>query len=435
MSRTTRVLFLALAVFVLAAAAVAAAERFPRPQFWETDHEYPVNIHPPARTLALEHVDLGVFVLCLCAAGYAALKKRSRRMLVSLSIFAVIYFGFYRQGCVCPVGSVQNIALALFQPGYRIPITVLLFFALPLVSALVAGRIFCAGVCPLGAVQELMLFRPIRVPEWIDRPLRFLPWVYLVLALVMAGTGSAYIICQYDPFISVFRLSGSAAMIFITSSILLLGLFIGRPYCRYLCPYGALLELCSRLSHWHTTITPDECIKCKLCENSCPYNAIRTPVTGRMGPRRKRERAILAGVIIALPLLTAAGAHIGFRSHGVLSRTNLAVRTAEALVLAPGSVTDEQQDILDGFRLKEIPADELFAEAKRVKGQFATASGVGGGLLGIVLGALLISLTIRRRRKDYEPDRGLCVSCGRCYSYCPVGQAAETSGDRGSDAG
>ena len=38
---------------------------------------------------------------------------------------------------------------------------------------------------------------------------------------------------------------------------------------------------------------------------------------------------------------------------------------------------------------------------------------------GLVIGFKLVTLSIRRKRTDYQPDRSRCVSCGRCYWYCP----------------
>ena len=57
------------------------------------------------------------------------------------------------------------------------------------------------------------------------------------------------------------------------------------------------------------------------------------------------------------------------------------------------------------------------------------SSGIGatvaGAALGIVLGAFLIGMSRRRRQQDYEPDRGLCLSCGRCFDSCPRSQAPQ----------
>ncbi len=74
-----------------------------------------------------------------------------------------------------------------------------------------SGRSFCASVCPLGAVQELVAVRPVQVPTWIDHALGLLAYVYLGAAVLFAATGTAWIICRYDPFVGLFRLSSSAS--------------------------------------------------------------------------------------------------------------------------------------------------------------------------------------------------------------------------------
>ena len=58
----------------------------------------------------------------------------------------------------------------------------------------------------------------------------------------------AVLICQYDPFVPLFRLNGPGYMLFLGGVLLATGLLIGRPYCRFLCPYGVLLRLLSPFS-------------------------------------------------------------------------------------------------------------------------------------------------------------------------------------------
>jgi polyferredoxin len=154
---------------------------------------------------------------------------------------------------------------------------VIIIFFLPLVLAVLFGRVFCGGVCPLGAIQELVLLRPVTVPRRLDWALGWLKWVYLALAIWFASRAAVdrdFIICRFDPFVGFFRFTGPLHMLLIGAGFLVLGLFVGRAYCRYLCPYGALLSLLSRISWRGVTITPDKELDCGLCAEACPYNAI-----------------------------------------------------------------------------------------------------------------------------------------------------------------
>src|ERR1022692_3527118 len=207
----------------------------------------------------------------------AVQKPRSRKALVALAIGSVAYFGFYREGCVCPIGSIQNVAVALMDPRYSIPMVVTATFFLPLVMAVFFGRAFCGGVCALGAIQELVLIKPVQVPRRLDRALGLLKYVYLGLALFFALKPAAardFVICRFDPFVGFFRRSGAPHMLLIGGAFLVAGMFIGRPYCRYLCPYGGLLAWCTRLARRGVTITPDKELDCGLCTEACPYGAI-----------------------------------------------------------------------------------------------------------------------------------------------------------------
>jgi polyferredoxin len=150
-------------------------------------------------------------------------------------------------------------------------------FFLPLIVALFFGRAFCGGVCPLGAIQELVVLKPVQVPRRLDYALGLLKYVYLALAIVLAvqpAIAREFVICRFDPFVGFFRRDGFAHMMAIGGAFLVVGIFVGRPYCRYLCPYGALLSWCSRLAKRGVTITPDKELDCGLCAEACPYGAI-----------------------------------------------------------------------------------------------------------------------------------------------------------------
>jgi polyferredoxin len=232
---------------------------------------------PLPRALWWNAVDVALLATALGLSAWIVLARRSRTWLVVLTVGCLLYFGFYRQGCVCPIGAIQNVSVALVHPEYAVPYVVMVFFFLPLIFATFFGRVFCGGVCPLGAIQDLVVLKPVQLPRRLDRAFGLLKYAYLALAVWLAVQPPAereFIICRFDPFVGFFRFHGSAGVLIFGGALLLLGIFVGRPYCRYLCPYGALLAILSRVSWRGVTITPDRELDCGLCTESCPFGAI-----------------------------------------------------------------------------------------------------------------------------------------------------------------
>ena len=397
----------------------AQKQRFPKPEF-DTGYEQPSPVTPEPRALAMEYFDVLVLMLVLAAATYFALKSRSRQGILWLSIFTLVYFGFYRNGCICSIGAIQNVTLTFFDPAYAISITALLFFILPLVVTLFFGRTFCAGACPLGAIQDLVVVKPISLPKWLNKTLGLIPYLYLSLAVLFAATGTDFIICRYDPFVGIFRMDAKFLMIVLGVAFLLMGMFVARPYCRFLCPYGVLLSWMSRFSSRHLTITPSKCIQCKLCANSCPFDAIDFPtnekevVKSGLGPKRFITYALV------IPLWIALGVFVGAESHTFLSKANQDVYLAELLIEHPELKNDPNNIDVQTFLASGKSMDELVNEATVIREKFYIGSMISGGFMGLVIGMTLLNTVVFRKRQDYEPHKGNCFSCARCVDYCPV---------------
>jgi ferredoxin len=392
--------------------------RFPMPEF-ASGYEHP-PVHTPVPENAMAGWDVVVLVGCLALAAFLVLKRRSRREIFLLTLFALIYFGFYRNGCVCSVGSVQNITAGICDPAYGVPLTVLFFFAAPLVFALFFGRVFCAAVCPLGAIQEAVAIKPVKVPMAVEKVLSIVPYLYLGLTILAVAMGAGFIICRYDPFVGFFRMGGGFSMLLFGALMLVLGIFVARPYCRYLCPYGVLLHWCSKLSRHHAVITPSDCIQCHLCSDSCPYNAINEPAASTAPEARTRGAWRLGFLILLIPVILAAGFGVGGLLKEPLSRMHPKVRLAERVAGEELGRFEGTHIESEAFRASDQSLEELFDEALELKAGFGRGGRWLGVFIGLVISGKLISVSILREREGYEPDRGNCFSCGRCFKYCPV---------------
>ncbi|MEI8233588.1 MAG: 4Fe-4S binding protein [Verrucomicrobiota bacterium] len=335
-------------------------QRFPPPDF-EGGYQLPATSTPPARAEWFQYLDGAVLLGALGLALWLVYRRRSRRGVAALSLFSLAYFGLYRKGCVCAIGSVQNVALALADPHYALPFSVLLFFLAPLLAALFAGRAFCAAVCPQGALQDWMLLKPVKVPGWLEAALGLIPPLFLGAGVISAATGGGFWICRYDPLVPFFRFSGSAWMLGLGVAFLLVGIFVGRPYCRFLCPYGALLRYASAAAQWKVKVTPAACTRCALCRETCPFGALREPREKPKSHTQARRR--LAMMLCLVPVWTGLGAWAGSR--------------------------------------------------------LGAPAGWFGGWAGLVIGGKLAALAMGRPQTDFEPEPGACFACARCFEACP----------------
>ena len=287
MNRNRQLASLLFVVAMLASSVLVAQYQKAPPDFGGV-YSFPTPTHPEPRNTWVRALDVVMLAAGLGLGAWLVLKRRTRNGVLLLSIGTIAYFGFYRKGCICPIGAIQNVTASLVDSRYMISFGVIAFFFLPLVATLLFGRVFCGGVCPLGAVQDLVLIKPVKVPEKLDRVLRWLPYVYLGLAILFAGwglhvslggwqvnVGRRFLICEWDPFISLFRISGAFHMLVIGGVFIVGGMFVGRPYCRWLCPYGGILAMLSRVAWKNVQITPNKEVDCGLCAGACPFGAIQ----------------------------------------------------------------------------------------------------------------------------------------------------------------
>jgi len=347
-----------------------AKNRFPKPDF-ESGYTYPQQTHKVPNVALWAYLDIAILLFLMSFVAWTVVKKQIRWSVILTSVISVAYFGFFRHGCVCSIGAIQNVALALASHSYTIPLFVLLLFILPILFALFFGRVFCAGVCPFGALQELVNIKNYKLPKAITGVLKIFPWIYLGFAILYAATNTRFIICHFDPFVGIFRLGGELPILLIGVLLLIFSIFTGRPFCRFICPYGAILGLFSRISYWKVKITKKECVKCQLCHNACPVDAILPPCENKVTEERSVGVKRILRYVVFLPVMVTAGVAIMYLLYGNSGK------------------------------------------------DFQIFSGITGGFFGFVIALTLINLSTKRTRKHYEIDGAGCVDCGRCFKYCP----------------
>ena len=404
-----------------------AVARFPKPDF-TSGYQYPEIVHGMPWETFWSWVDVVLLVGLMSLVAWAVHRRPSRRIVFSVSIVSVLYFGFFRTGCVCSIGSIQNVVLSIADSSYRLPLVVLLLFLLPLVFALFFGRVFCSGVCPMGALQELVNVRNFRISRAVTSALSIIPWIYLGFAILYAATRSQFIICRFDPFVSIFRLSGDVGMVVFGISLLVLSVFVGRPFCRFLCPYGAILGVVSSVATKRVEVTKKPCINCTLCHNACPVDAIREPYANKGGEKRLSGVRRVLLYLILLPLLTVGGGWLLSSQSDTLS---IAHRDVYLYTLLQGNHDSESVPVeVEAFHEMGRSMADLEASVMSVREHYYHWSLFAGALIGIVLGCKLIRLSVKRTRKTYEIDPSACVACGKCFNYCPQNVASTALNDK-----
>jgi len=187
---------------------------------------------------------------------------------------------------VCPFGGVVTLYSSITQGTLvkKLHASSLVLMWLVLILTLFFGPVFCGWVCPLGSVQEWVgkigkkIFKKkynTFIPAKIDTYLRYIRYAVLVIVVYQTAILGKIMFDPYDPYYALFNfwseeLAFSALLIL---AITLAGaLFVERPWCKYVCPYGALLGIFNTFRLVKLSRNAATCINCKRCDNVCPMN-------------------------------------------------------------------------------------------------------------------------------------------------------------------
>ena len=222
------------------------------------------------------------------------------------------------------------------------PAATILFLVFVTVSILFR-KSFCSWICPVGFLSEglarfgrWMFGSNLRPPRWVDVPLRGLKYLLLGFFLwsifgMSAAALRGFIESPYNKVSDVKMLAFFASLgtvgLGVVLALLLLSIPIQGFWCRYLCPYGALLGTVSWLSPVRVRRDPVACTDCGICDRVCPARlpvsrvksigsvecigctdcVVSCPVRGalRFGTARRSIRPFRLGLVVAGLLIVA----------------------------------------------------------------------------------------------------------------------------------
>ena len=189
----------------------------------------------------------------------------------------------------CPIGSLQSV---LNGKGFQLSCYV---FGFLMAVGTFCGRFVCGWLCPFGLFQDLLHKIPIFAKKKSlpgHRVLKYLKYVVLGLMVIIlplaiknsAGMGSPWF-CEYIcpsgtllaglPLVSLNRKLGEAigVLFCVKLGILLLIVYLSikyyRPFCKYLCPLGALYGFFNPIAFYRFKLNEGECVKCGSCTSAC----------------------------------------------------------------------------------------------------------------------------------------------------------------------
>jgi len=231
------------------------------------------------------------------------------------------------------------------------PAAVVLFLAI-VATAFLARKAFCSWVCPVGTLSEglallgaRLLGRNYLLPRWIDVPLRgvkyaflgFFLWIVAVIPSAALGPflyGDYHRVADVKTYLFFAEITPVALQVVV--GLVIGSLFVRGLWCRYLCPYGALLGLIGWLSparirrdpescsgcesctaacpqqlpvHTSLTVASVECTACHTCVDACPKGETLTLAVGR----RRVAPWVVAGVLVSIFAVAVGSARLAGR--------------------------------------------------------------------------------------------------------------------------
>lgn len=178
-----------------------------------------------------------------------------------------------------PVASLRTLLTnALGRGKFALPVAAMLMILLLMVW--ISNKSICGWTCQLGLLQELL--HRVKLPKWeppfwLSNGARIVAFVGLVGGLVAAGMDW---VGPIDPF-QIFSFNVTWAIGLFSAALLVTSLFVYRPWCRFLCPFGLVGWLVEQVSLMRPRVDHEACKECQLCVRACHSGAMADLYEGK----------------------------------------------------------------------------------------------------------------------------------------------------------
>lgn len=187
---------------------------------------------------------------------------------------------------ICPFGGVVSFwnLVTLGTLVKKVHDSSVILAVLGLLLAVLFGPVICGWICPFGTFQEWIgkvgrkLFKK-RYNHFInprlDKVLRYSRYLVLAWVSYMTVITGKLVFQAYDPYFALFNFYSSEVAIsgyVLLGIVMVLSLFVERPFCKYACPYGAFQGLFNLFRVFKIRRVEATCISCNACSKACPMN-------------------------------------------------------------------------------------------------------------------------------------------------------------------
>lgn len=205
-------------------------------------------------------------------------------------VFSFLFIGFWTGKSPNPMEGIVKV-FKTFAGLYPSITPKLVAFAFFVALTLLANKIVCGWACPFGAAQELAYSikpkaiskgRKVKIPRWLSFLSRFILFLAMLLLLfAVIGNREGYVL--YHP-LNPFNLFDLHIEYYIMGIVIFAsivgGVFVYRPFCLLICPFGFFSWLIERASIFKVRVNPSKCTKCGACSKACPTDAAKNIVDG-----------------------------------------------------------------------------------------------------------------------------------------------------------